>query len=132
MLVIDSSVLVAALVTKGPVGTWAENVLTSEPLAAPHLMPVEVANILRKSVLMGDISRDNASAAHLDLVSLPVELFPYQPFAERVWELRSSLTAYDAWYVSLAEYLEAKLATLDIKLTRSGALKCETMVPPNG
>jgi predicted nucleic acid-binding protein len=52
-LVMDASAIVAALVDDGPDGHWAETVIASEPLAAPHLMPVEVANILRRAVLAG-------------------------------------------------------------------------------
>jgi len=40
-----------------------------------------------------------------------VELFAYEPFASRVWELRENVTAYDSWYVALAESLGARLAT---------------------
>src|SRR5258706_12284024 len=105
MLVIDAALVVAALVDSGPEGAWADEILSSDVLAAPHLMPVEVANILRRAILSGDVSPDTASMAHADLLSLRVELFPYAPFAARVWELRSNLTAYDAWYVALAEEL---------------------------
>ncbi len=115
-LVVDASVVVAALVDTGRAGTWAESLLTSDSLAAPHLMPVEVANILRRAVAAGEVSSDVATLAHADLVALRVELFPYRPFAERVWELRENVTAYDAWYVALAESLGARLATLDAKL----------------
>ena len=129
-IVIDSSVLVAALVDQGPVGEWAEELLMSGPLAAPHLMPVEVANILRRSALAGNISADVASLAHGDLLSLRLELFPYSLCAARVWELRSTVTAHDAWYVALAETLEARLATLDARLSRVGGPRCEFAVPP--
>ena len=115
-LVVDSSVVVAALIDHGPVGEWAEALLVSGPLAAPHLMPVEVANILRRSAISGDVSADIASLAHEDLRSLRLELFPYSLCASRVWELRSNVTAYDAWYVALAETLDAPMATLDIRL----------------
>lgn len=83
-LVVDASLVVAALVDSGPEGTWAEELLGSDDLAAPHLMPVEAANILRLSPMAGDISQDSASLADLDLLLLPVELFPYGPFAARV------------------------------------------------
>jgi len=129
-VVIDSSVLVAALVDQGPVGEWAEELLVSGPLAAPHLMPVEVANILRRSASAGIISADVASLAHADLLSLRLELFPYSLSAARVWELRSTVTAYDAWYVALAETLEARLATLDAGLSRAGGPRCEFVLPP--
>jgi predicted nucleic acid-binding protein len=96
-LVVDASVVVAALVGGGPVGTWAESVLANGSLGAPHLMLAEAANILRRSALVGDVSHDVASLAHGELLSLPVALFPYAPFASRVWELRGNLTSYDAW-----------------------------------
>ena len=129
-VVVDSSVVVAALIDQGPVGVWAEALLVSGPLAAPHVMPVEVANVLRRSALAGDISADVASLAHEDLISLRVELFPYGLCASRVWELRPSITAYDGWYVALAETLGAKLATLDARLSRAAATRCEFAVPP--
>jgi hypothetical protein len=47
------------------------------------------------------------------------ELFAYEPFAPRVWELRQNVTAYDGWYVALAELLGATLATLDVRLTKA-------------
>jgi len=123
-LVIDSGLVVAALVDSGPVGTWADHLLATDDLAAPHLMPVEVANVLRRAAQAGEISADTAALAHADLLSLGVQLFAYEPFATRVWELRENVTAYDAWYVALAESLGAKLATLDLRLTKAAGPRC--------
>jgi predicted nucleic acid-binding protein len=123
-LVVDAALVVAALVDSGPAGVWAEGVLASDDLAAPHLMPAEVANILLRSGAAGDISPDTASLEHADLLDLRVELFPYAPFAPRVWELRDNVTAYDAWYVALAEALGANLATLDGRLSRAAGPRC--------
>lgn len=128
-VVVDASVVVAALVDAGPDGTWAEDLLQSEALTAPHLMPVEVANMLRRATLGGDISADVAALAHADLTALTVELYPYEPFASRVWELHGNLTAYDAWYVALAETLGASLATLDGKLHRAPGPRCTFLAP---
>ncbi len=129
-LVADASLVVAALVDGGRDGTWAEQVLAGEALAAPHHMPVEVANILRRAVLAGEISADVAALAHSDLLDLRVELFPYAPFASRVWELRENLTTYDAWYVAVAESVGGKLGTLDAKLARATGPRCSFVVPP--
>jgi predicted nucleic acid-binding protein len=129
-VVVDSSVVVAALLDRGPVGAWAEAQLLSGPLAAPHLLPVEAANVLRRMALAGDISHDLASLAHEDLVSLRLELFPYSPCASRVWELRANISTYDAWYVALAESLGARLATLDARLSRATGTRCDFVVPP--
>jgi predicted nucleic acid-binding protein len=132
-LVLDASVVVAALVDTGTVGSWAESLLVSDDLAAPHLMPVEVANTLRRAVRAGDLSEEAASLAHADLTDLRVQFAPYEIVAERVWELRHTISAYDAWYVALAEELEATLATVDRALRRASGPRCNFAVPePSG
>lgn len=130
-LVADASLVVSALVDSGDVGTWADGMLTAEPLAAPQLMPVEVANILRRAEARGEISPDVAALAHADLLNLRVELFPYAPFAARAWALRHTITCYDAWHVALAEFLGADLGTLDLKLTRAVGPHCGFTTPPS-
>jgi predicted nucleic acid-binding protein len=219
-VVVDASVVVAALASADATGRWAESVLAGEPLAAPHLMPAEAASILHRAELGGEISADTASLAHADLGRLRVEYFPYDPFAERIWELRShpaetldcsyeqqvemlqqesdrldnqartalaqgredlaiaalqqkaglrgrlndlqgqhasvqrvrtdaadcdtaakheeagrrtghpGLTSYEAWYVALAEFLGAKLATLDPRLALVPGPRCGFCLPP--
>lgn len=131
-LVVDASAVVAALVDNGPIGRWAEAALTSQDLASPHLMPAEAANILRRASLSGEISDDVASMAHGDLLRLDVELFPYEPFAPRIWHLRRNVTAYDAWYVAAAESLGASLATLDQRLSRASGPRCAILTPSGG
>ncbi len=128
-LVIDSGLVVAALVDSGPVGTWADHLLATDDLAAPHLMPAEVANVLRRAAMAGEISTDIAALAHADLLSLRVELFTYEPFATRVWELRENVTAYDGWCVALAESLGAQLATLDLRLAKATGPRCAFATP---
>lgn len=127
-LVVDASMVVAALVDSGADGRWAEALLAGDSLAAPHLLTVEAANILRRSALAGAISAEQASLAHADLVELRVELFPYAPFASRIWELRGNVTCYDAWYVAVAETLGAPLATLDARLAKAPGPRCRFMV----
>lgn len=129
-LVVAASVVVAALVDGGPDGEWAEAVLASGPLAAPHLMPIEATSILRRAALSSALDDSVASLAHADLLRLAVELFPYEPVASRAWELRANLTSYDAWYVALAESLGAPLATLDQRLARAPGPHCPLVVPP--
>lgn len=127
--VVDASVVVAALIDNGPDGRWAEARLIEEQLAAPHLLPAEVANIMRRAVLAKEISEDAASLAFADLVALRIELFPFAPLAPRIWELRGAVTAYDACYVALAEELGAPLVTLDRKFSRAPGPRCEFVVP---
>lgn len=61
---------------------------------------------------------------------LRVELFPYEPHAVRVWELRDNLTAYDAWYVAVAEALDAPMITLDRRVARAAGPLCSFPLPP--
>ncbi|MGH3821930.1 MAG: type II toxin-antitoxin system VapC family toxin [Pseudonocardiaceae bacterium] len=129
-LVIDAGVVVAALVDDGPHGRWAESMLASGPLVAPHLMPVEAANILRRACLTGVLNADSAHLAHADLLRLRVDLVGYEAVAERVWGLHSVVTVYDACYVALAEALDAPLATIDLRLSRAPGPRCVFKTPP--
>lgn len=128
-VVVDASTVVAALLDGGSDGRWAERTLVSGQLVAPHLLPVEVANIVRRATVAGKISQDAASLAQVDLQALRVELFPYWPFADRIWELRANVTCYDAWYVAIAEFLDCPLATLDGRLARAAGPKCAFQTP---
>ncbi|MEY3019664.1 MAG: hypothetical protein RLZZ272_648 [Actinomycetota bacterium] len=128
--VVDASVVAAALVDSGPDGRWAEGVIARGDLVAPHLLPVEVASVLRRAVLAGDLGEDVAALAHADLDALAVELVPYAAVAERVWQLRGSVTTYDACYVALAERLGTGLATLDRRLVAAPGPTCTFLVPP--
>lgn len=129
ILVFDASVLVAALVDSGPDGAWAAAVLGDHELAAPHLMPIEAADILRRAALAGDITADTASLAHGDVLDLRVELWPYAPLAERCWQLRENVTTYDGVDVALAELLDAPLATLDQRLAAAPGPRCDVTTP---
>ena len=101
-MVVDSSVIVAALLDSGPQGAWAEKVLGSGSLCAPQLARVEATNVLRRLERAGLITTPEANAAYDDLMELDMELFPFEPFAGRVWELRHNVPSYDAWYVACA------------------------------
>ena len=127
--VIDASVLTAALVDAGSDGRWAETVISADSLIAPELVMVETTNVLRRLERAQNISTLEATSAQRDLINLDLQLFPYAPFAERIWTLRDNLTTYDAWYVALAEAFGCPLATLDTKLSRAGGVKCEFLMP---
>ena len=128
--VVDGSVLVAALVDSGRDGQWAESVVAGGNLASPELALAEASNILRRLEQIGRVSRLEAENAHGDLLGLDLDLFPFAPFAERIWALRGNLTSYDAWYVALAEALACPLVTLDRKLSRAPGPTCEVITPP--
>ena len=98
-------------------------------MSLPHLLLVEVTNILRRASLAGDLAPAIASQAHADLMGLRIELFAYEPFAPRVWALRDNFSAYDAWYVSIAEAIDAPLATIDMRLARASGSRCRFSTP---
>lgn len=129
--VIDASVLVAVLVDGGPDGRWAETVISQGSLAAPEMALAEATNILRRMEQHGSVSRLEATAAHGDLLRLDIDLYPFTPLTERVWELRANLTSYDAWYVALAEALGFPLFTLDRKMSRASGPSCPVNIPPH-
>lgn len=128
-VVVDSSVVVAALLDTGPNGAWAEKVIEDSALYAPGLVRVEVANILRRLERAKEITTAEANAGYEDLMQLEVELFSFDSFSDRIWELRHTVTSYDAWYVAVAEALGFPLATLDERLVKSDGPKCEFLTP---
>lgn len=122
--VIDASVVIAALVDPGRLGRWAADAIRAGSLAAPHLLPVECAHALRRAALTGKVAAETASLAHAELLDLEVDLFPYLPLASRIWSLKAQVTPYDAWYVALAQSLDAVLVTLDRRLASASENRC--------
>lgn len=121
--------LVAALVDSGPHGVWAEQIVETGTLHAPELVRVETVNVLRRLERSKQITMATANAAYDDLMQLNVELFSFDPFSDRIWELRHSVTSYDAWYVAVAEALALPLATLDERLAKAAGPQCDFLVP---
>jgi len=130
--VIDASACVAALTDLGANGRWAEAILSGSPVVAPQLLLVESANVLRRMAGSGKLSDEGSSAAYQGLMSLPIDLYPFEPLSDRVWALRHNLTSYDAWYVALAEALDAPLATLDKRLINATGPRCGFLSPADG
>jgi predicted nucleic acid-binding protein len=129
-VVVDASVVVAALIETGSAGRWALETLAGvDVLSAPHHMPAEVTNIIRRTEARGALAPEVAALVLAELSRMPVDLYPFQPFAGRAHELRANLTTYDAWYVATAENLDAPLATLDAKLRRAAGPRCRFLSP---
>ena len=120
MIVIDASALLELLL-----GTHRSERITSRALApaerlhAPHLLDIEVAQALRKLVQLEEVTAARAEQALEDYASLAIDKHPHQDLLARIWQLRDSLTAYDAAYVALAEALDAPLLTCDARLGRA-------------
>ena len=129
-LVCDASAVVTVLLDSGSSGVWLARRLAAAELYAPALLSFECSNVIRRHEIGGLISSDQAAQAHADLLDLPIALFPYEPLAQRVWQLRRNLTSYDAAYVALADASDAPLITLDRRLSEAPGITCRIEVPP--
>jgi len=114
VIVLDASAAIEWLF-QSPAGIKIDNRIfsLSESLHAPHLLDVEVAQVLRRYVREKIITAERGQEALEDLADLPLNRYPHDFLIPRVWELRATLTAYDAVYVALAELLIAPLLTCD-------------------
>ena len=128
-MIVDASVVVAALTERTPVGRWARGVTSVGRLEAPHLMPAEVCQVLRRLVARGRLTEEDAGTALAGLIELGPKLHAFEPYVGRVWVLRETVSAYDAWYVALAEAQDAPLATLDARLAHAPGPRCSFVVP---
>lgn len=124
MLVVDASVLAVALADDGPDGDAARTRLRGETLAAPELVGLEVASVLRRQNRVGLLDARRAELAVTDLTALPIHRAAHLTLLPRCWELRDNLTTYDAVYVALAEALDATLLTGDRRLGRASGPTC--------
>ena len=120
MIVVDASALLEALL-RTPAAAAVEERLcdVGDTLHAPHLIDIEVAQVLRCYAAAGQIEPGRCREALSDLSDFPLHRCPYDVLLPRVWELRHNLTAYDAVYVALAEVLDAPLLTRDRRLAAS-------------
>ena len=122
MIVVDASAMLEALL-RTPAATAVEKRLfeSSQTLHAPHLLDVEVAQVVRRYAANREIDAERGRMALADLADFPLHRYPHDFLLPRVWDLRNNLTAYDAMYVALAEVLDAPLLTRDRRLaTASG------------
>lgn len=119
MIVVDASVLAPALADDGADGDRARACLVGERLAAPALVDLEVVSVLRRAARGGKLDGRRAGQALADLLALPLRRGPHGPLLARIWELRDNLIAYDAAYVALAEALDSRLLTADVRLPRA-------------
>ena len=119
-MVVDASALLDVLLNVPSAARLAERILQSgRTIHAPHLIDVEVAQALRRHVMAKQVDAVRASDALENLSAFPLIRYPHDVLLPRIWALRSSLTAYDAAYVALAEVLDVPLVTRDAKLARS-------------
>lgn len=117
MIVLDASaVLEVVLATPAAPSVLARLSATGETFHAPHLLDLEILQVLRRYSATGEMTPARAEQALADYLDFPIVRYPHDVLATRIWELRNNLTAYDGAYVALAEALSAPLVTRDKKL----------------
>ena len=117
MIVLDASAAIDWLL-QTPAGRRIEQRIYSrgESLHCPHVMDLEIAQVLRRLVRESAISAHRAQQVIQDLLDVRITRYPHFIFLPRIWHYRNNLSAYDSAYVALAEELRAALVTRDFRL----------------
>ena len=128
MTVLDASVIIPAVSDDSADGTRCRRRLAGEAMDAPDLARIEVLSALRRHLLSGRLDPAGARQAVEDMLALPIDVHPTGPLLRRAWELRDTITPYDACYVALAESMGAVLLTADRRLARARGPECRIEV----
>jgi predicted nucleic acid-binding protein len=126
VIVIDASALLEALL-RTPAAKAVEDRLFAprQTLHAPHLLDVEVAQVIQRYTANGEIDSARGRFALDDLADLPLRRYPHDFLLPRIWDLRNNPTAYDAAYIALAEVLDAPLLTRDRRLAAAAGHRAQ-------
>ena len=117
MIVVDASAALEVLLNSRLAAAVSSALFDSQrSLHAPHLLDLEVCQVLRRMLRRSQIESQRAEQALADLADFPIERYAHTPMLSRIWALRENLTAYDAAYMVLAEALDAELVTCDAAL----------------
>jgi predicted nucleic acid-binding protein len=127
-VVVDASAIVSLLIDPGQLGAAVAKRLAGRTLLAPHLLPFEVANVLRRRRNGGQLSNMDAGRAFDSLRTLPIGLWPFDTLASSMWRNGHHMSSYDAAYVALAELIDCPLVTCDTRLARAPGIACTVEV----
>lgn len=125
MTVVDASIVVRLLLNRRADGRLRQRFARHRRIHAPALVDAEVTSAIRGLMLTSKpsirISTKRAGQMLDDFADLPLVRYPMQPFQRRVLSLRDNFTAYDGFYVALAESLNMPLLTDDDKFEKAPA-----------
>jgi predicted nucleic acid-binding protein len=119
VVVVDTSAVVGVLVGRPRDRSLVDRLGVDGDLHAPHLLDVELLHTLRRLVIVGRLSEERAADARTDFADLTIVRYEHAVMADRIWELRHNLTAYDATFVALSELLGVPLITCDARLANA-------------
>lgn len=119
MIVADASAILDVLLRTEAAARVETRIFSGETLHAPHVLDLEIAQVLRRYEQRMELSARRGAEALADYADLTIERYPHYVFLGRIWELRHNVTAYDAAYLALAEAIDAPLITRDARLARA-------------
>ena len=118
LIVVDSS-LAIELFLPTSLGERIADSVFDEERHVPHLIDVEFASALRRLTRLGGLDGNAAQRALDNFRDWASVRHGHGDLLPRIWQLRDSVSSYDAAYVALAELLGAPLLTCDAKLSRT-------------
>lgn len=125
MIVVDASVLSNALVYVDDRGHRARAVLGRDPeWTAPEHWKAEVFSVLRGLTLARKITTVVGERGVGRIPRLGIETVSLDRLLPRMWQIRESISGYDAAYVALAEARDLTLVTADARLAKAATPFC--------
>lgn len=124
VLIVDASCLYEVVADTARADDVRAHLVVDPDQAAPSVIDPEVVSVIRRDHRLGRLDSTAAAQAVQDLRDWPGERFSHQPLLDRVWDLRESVRSWDAFYVALAEVMQATLLTSDSRLARAAGLRC--------
>ena len=132
LIVVDASALLALLLNTTEASDIEKRLVrASGSLHAPHLLDLEITQVLRRYVSIGQLTPQRGKRALANFADFRIIRYPHYPFLPRVWALRDNVTAYDAAYLALAESLPAPLITCDARLAAAPGHQAVIELFPN-
>jgi predicted nucleic acid-binding protein len=117
VIVVDASVVIEVLLRTPACAIAEARIFTPrQTLHAPHVIDLEIAQVLRRYALTGQVQPQRCAIALEDWQGFRIQRYAHDLLLGRIWRLRANMTAYDAAYVALAEGLAAPLVTRDARL----------------
>ncbi len=123
MIVVDASA-VLDVISGDPFSVSLLQRVAGQPWHAPHLIDLEVLHALRRLAMHHPSKAELAETTRAEFLALTITRYSHVGLRDRIWELRSVMTAYDAAYIALAEALDAPLVTTDARLGRAPGSRC--------
>jgi predicted nucleic acid-binding protein len=125
MIVVDASAMSAMLIYADERGQRARSAMARDTeWAAPVHWKVEVFSVIRGLALGRKITDGQAVRAVARLTQLGVDHVAIDGLLPRMWQLRATISGFDAAYVALAENRSLTLVTSDARLARAANPYC--------